>query len=410
MIQEPMAIHPLLIWLCVGFTVIGLVLIVSEMLLRGVNMGLGRWRTLRSKQDHEAPFGDAYDDPEEGRRMPPLTPPALEYSTYLGYVPKASFVHEGYRTNCYHFRYSEDFPIHKEPGEIRIFITGGSKAWGSGVTQRRLYTSLMEDLFKREHSPARIRVICAAGNAYCSVQERIMVENLVLPLEPDSIVMFSGRNDCYFGYAGKNILQEQDFFGYRKLIHKEEHTQEAPNYNDYLLKLHFFIDWLRYRRYAGHAIASKPESLPADRVVQILLDNIHIVSDIAKRHNCTFIYYLESSIFCTAKPLSPWEQSIIKRGEKKFSGFPEYNRRIYGILKHILPLDAQENGYLFLDGDEAIKDEKRSVFVDNVHFGDRGYRLVAQHMFQEMQQFFSRNSKTFLLRFPVAPNKSGSHV
>ena len=121
--------------------------------------------------------------------------------------------------------------------------------------------------------------------------------------------------------------------------------------------------------------------------MDILRDNIHSVSDLAKRQQCTVLFYLGASIFCTAKRLSPWEQSIVARSVKHIPGFPAYNRQVYSMLRTVLPRDAQENGYLFVDGDEAIQAEERSVFVDNTHISDRGYRLVAQHLFQALDPY-----------------------
>jgi hypothetical protein len=40
--------------------------------------------------------------------------------------------------------------------------------------------------------------------------------------------------------------------------------------------------------------------------------------------------------------------------------------------------DAARSGYVFVDADEAILEEPKSVFVDHAHLGDRGNRLVGQ--------------------------------
>src|SRR5262245_2668452 len=384
-----LGIPSLLLWLCVVFTALSGVLLALEVLLRGVRAALQRRRLQRRTQAQARTVSsrDAYDDPEEGRRMPPLQPPAMEYHTYLGFIPKASVTTAGYCTNRYHFRYAEDFPVHKAPHERRTFTTGGSKAWGAGVTQGTLYTQEMEACFQREYPTVCTRVICAAGTAYCSVQERIMVENHIAPLAPDYIVMFSGRNDCFFGYVGVDIRQEQDYFGYRRRIHPDEYASD-PYYDEYALKLHYLVAVLRSRwQRAGQAPPGGRAPLPPERVVDILLDNIHSVRDLAKRQQCTVLFSLGSSIFCTAKRLSPWEQSIVARGEKHIPGFPAYNRQVYSMLRRVLPRDAQENGYLFVDGDEAIQAEERSVFVDNTHISDRGYRLVAQHLFQALNPY-----------------------
>ena len=55
----------------------------------------------------------------------------MEYSSYLGYIPAAGHEATGYRTNGQHFRYDEELTRDKLPGEVRVFVTGGSTAWGA---------------------------------------------------------------------------------------------------------------------------------------------------------------------------------------------------------------------------------------------------------------------------------------
>lgn len=98
------------------------------------------------------------------------------------------------------------------------------------------------------------------------------------------------------------------------------------------------------------------------------------------------VFYLQPSIYQTAKQLSGWERSIVERAEQQYVGFPEYNRRVYRAYRRILPARADKEGCLFVDGDAAIADEGASVFADHVHFGSRGNRLVARHLSQVVER------------------------
>ena len=68
--------------------------------------------------------------------------------------------------------------------------------------------------------------------------------------------------------------------------------------------------------------------------------------------------------------------------EQAWVGFAAYNYKVYQIYRKLLPVDARNNGYIFGDGDDAIKFEEKTVFNDEVHFDDRGNRLLAEHMFK----------------------------
>jgi hypothetical protein len=390
----------ILIGILVSFAALPLLILVLEFLIR-----LTRSRQSKLAHDHlrrsgRLTFLDAYDDPEEGLNSPPWEDAETEYNTYLGFAPKASFATSAYQINRYHFRYVEDFPVEKAPGEIRIFVTGGSKAWGAGVTQEKLYTRLLEERFQKIPAYSRLRVICAAGGAYCTTQERIMIENVILRLSPDYVVMFSGRNDCYFGYIGKDIMLDQDYFKYRRLIHpKEPSSLELSRYDDYSFKLHFLFDRIVYHARKARQGKGPATDVPKDarrssidpaKVIETFFANVHIVSDISRRYGFKLIFYLEPSIFSSAKPMSAWEQSILARTGDNLRGFPEYNSEIYDKLREMLGRDAHENSYLFLDGDAAISDTTESVFSDNVHFGDRGYELIATHMLAELREIMNK--------------------
>lgn len=362
----------------------------GELLLRAY-YGVKHWaQAPRERIDPRS--SDAYDDPADfyGRYD---TSSQVEYSTYLGYVPTPRFEGRGYRTNIHSVRYHEDFPAAKEAGELRVFVTGGSTAWGAGVRQEQLYSALAETTLQRSLSGRKVRVVAAGVRAYCSVQERIFVENLLVRLSPDMLIMFSGWNDSYFGYSGKDILVQQDHMGFGKIVARtrgdrppQERGLEPPVYEDYPLKLGFVADvafylW-RYGRPAELAQAVDRHAVPVEQVVETLLGNVSILADLGRRQGFRVVFYLQPSIYQTAKRLSGWERSIVERAEQQYVGFPEYNRRVYRAYRRILPARADKEGYLFVDGDAAIADEGASVFADHVHFGSRGNRLLARHLSQ----------------------------
>ena len=362
------------------FTVGFLVLIGIEICVRVVfAIKAKRWEARERQPENGKSYLDAYDDVNEGVRMPPWVFPEVEYNTYLGFVPRAGVNTDTYTTNRYHFRYYEDFPVAKAQDEIRIFVLGGSKAWGAGVTQRSLYTKHIEAKLSALHSTAKIRVICAAGNAFCTTQERIMLENVILRLSPDYVVMYSGRNDCYFGYAGDDTLINHDYFDYERILFPSTVKRSGPApYDRYSIKLAYVVK--KMFSAVKHNNGQPRKSCDPAVVVNTILTNVQIISDISGRHHFKFIFDLEPSIFTTRKRLSDWEQSVLARSKQKFPGLQEYSHEVYSKLRSELTKNAASLGYTFVDGDEAINAETRSVFSDNVHFGDRGYKLTEEQL------------------------------
>lgn len=78
---------------------------------------------------------------------------------------------------------------------IRIFVIGGSVAYGTGASsnEKKWYILLEQALsaaLKRE-----VRLIPAAMGAYNTTQERLVLDLMVLPRKPDAIIILDGFND-----------------------------------------------------------------------------------------------------------------------------------------------------------------------------------------------------------------------
>ena len=79
--------------------------------------------------------------------------------------------------------------------------------------------------------------------------------------------------------------------------------------------------------------------------------------------------------------MSDWETEILERSERETPGWPRYVRAVYPIYRELLSSDAETEGYRFVDADAAIASTEEAVFVDDFHLGDRGNRLVAEHLY-----------------------------
>jgi hypothetical protein len=322
--------------------------------------------------------------------------PIMQYNTYLGYMPRPNTTGKGYYTNNIGMRYSKDIKVKKEAKEIRVFITGGSTAWGSGVNQEQLYSTICEKTLENKYKDKKvpIRVMSSGAFGYCSTQERIRIENMIIDYSPDIIVLFSGWNDSYCGYNGKNTLLSNDALNLvsylnkanvPNLVNKVSPSEDIapPEPKDYKFKIKYLFDKAIYRlKFRNRrALENKIKTIviPKEKVLNILLENIHIICDLSKRYKFKVIYYLQPTIYLTSKDLTDFEKEIVSGGNKNFIWFPEYNAEVYRLYRTKLVNDAIAEKYLFVDADDAIKNEKQSVFLDHVHFGDRGNKLIGEH-------------------------------
>jgi lysophospholipase L1-like esterase len=350
---------------------------------------------IKTKSSGFAGERDYWDGANQDGKYDPWA--MMEYSPYLGFVPKRNYSGKGYYTNQYHMRYRGNFPVKKETNEIRIFVLGNSTSWGANINQNQLHTTLLEELLNKKFTGKKIRVICAGVNGYVSTQERIFFENFVLSLDPDWVILFSGFNDAHAGYLGMSVMERTaDFMGLRKRLQgamrnmtiEESEVRDPlslPVYRDYTFKSWFLIDTLAYRlKYRDSKTLENlivERRLKTNEVVENLLHNVQIINALSKRQNSGLIYYLQPYIFTTKKKKSEYEFHMEKNLASQSLAFSEYLSEIYNLYEKRIQQNALEEGYLFYNADNAIKNEARSIMTEGGHMADRGYRLIAENLY-----------------------------
>jgi lysophospholipase L1-like esterase len=365
--------------------------LISELGLRVIKYLHVAILTADQKTLHE--IDDAYEK-KDGYQDKINRFPLMRFSCFLGYYPLESHRGKGYVSNKYGFRYSDDFPVRKPDGEIRIFITGGSVAWGWGVNQEDLYTTLAEKALQDSFPDKKIRVVSTGVVSYLSTHEKTLVLNKLKDFEPDIVVMFSGYNDIYAGYSGRRVVDDTwDYFDAAPILAKHNRCYALedlnvkkgiypPRYDDYIFKTHYIIDHFLYGLQSRKNLEASITKIQTDPniILEDLEENIKTVFDASKRNKFNFVFYLQPSMFHTKKKLSPSEDSFKDSSQTWDVGFPEYSSSLFDLYRKQLPLFAQKEGIVFVDGDKAISHETKTVFLDQFHLGDRGNRLIAKHM------------------------------
>ncbi len=331
----------------------------------------------------------------------------MNFSTYFGYVPTPGQSGRGYHTNSSTMRYNENLNLHKTKDEFRTFVSGGSTAWGAGVPQDQLYSAIAEKTLQKHLSNSSIKVISAGVGGYVSLHEILRYLLYIRPLAPDVWVMFTGWNDVYAGYRGRDYVLSPDMLDLHSailagskddLIMRErlfEATQESadthvkqPLWGNYKSKLHWLIDLAIYKQSLQTTTAK--ESTPVDSpdkkidqandTVDMFLTNVSIAANIARRDGIKLVVMLQPSVYSTTKQLSPYELRMVNDAKSMYPHLESTFKMIYPILRQRLKEAAVKESFIFLDSDQAIAPEKRTVFADHVHFGDRGNTLIGNYL------------------------------
>ncbi len=244
--------------------------------------------------------------------------------------------------NRQQFRYPVDL-VKKKNNEIRIFITGGSVAWGSCATDVEFtIAGSMEKALRKKYPSIDIKVITAAAGAWTTTQERIWIFNRITEYDPDMIISYSGHNDLYANY-----LDGEDLF---------DRYSSDGKYFRFAIKGYDY-----YNR--GEAVSTLGYSDTGSRFQSSdfprkSLKNIKIINSYLKSISIPYVFVLQPAGWVDNKP----------------AYYENYN-----FLGSEMANQAKHDGYQFIDHSGILKASPK-LYVDYIHPGDRGYELIAQDL------------------------------
>ncbi len=148
--------------------------------------------------------------------------PAKTPAPFVGYVPTP-----GAQTGAWHNTLgwrSRELERPKPAGVVRVFLTGGSTAYGVGApAQDATIGALLEKRLNAELARAgerRFEVHTVAAPAWASTHERIAIENLIAAAEPEVVVALTGVNDIHWGWRGADVMWMRTYADeYFRLLH-----------------------------------------------------------------------------------------------------------------------------------------------------------------------------------------------
>ena len=254
------------------------------------------------------------------------------------------------------FRYFNKVEKNRASNIYRIFITGGSVAFGSGSPNDSLTISnILERKLNKIFKHHKFEVINAATPAWTTTQERIWISNKLINYEPNLIISLSGRNDVAFQIEnGIDILDYKSMWDhmFNLLIKNLYSTNSSLKYND-ILRDNFYSE---------------------KKIIRNFKHNISIIDFLSKQYNFKYCYILQPSISVDQKKKSNFEKEIYN--ERDNNDYNEKFKSAYMKLDSVLNAMESRNFYYF-NFSNCFSNQKKQIYIDECHFGDRGNKIVA---------------------------------
>jgi hypothetical protein len=278
---------------------------------------------------------------------------------------------------------------------FRIFVFGGSTAWGTAARDDFTIPSELSKELTRRGLQVEIQNFGEAG--FVSTQE---ILTLMLELRagriPDLAIFYDGVNDTYSafqnGVAGipqneDNRVQEFNFLKpYRaadrhRLMRKEFANSLAVT--QLLKRLAAKVKPAPAPNEA--ASAASDEDALASEVVTVYLENMRIIRSLAREYNFAYLSFWQPTLF--EKPLrTEHEQERLAAFDK---GGDQFFRKTYD---HFRTLEKSQLDELrIFDLSQVFAEMDDPLFIDFCHVREPGNKIVARYIADEvLRQFADR--------------------
>ncbi len=260
--------------------------------------------------------------------------------------------------------------------DLAVFL-GGSTLFGSYAPSDEETIPAFCETFLHE----RLRCINAGANGHVFTQHVSLFANYLLPyLKPKNVVVLAGYNDflacCRYNKAYGEIIIDD----FQVILH---------DYPRRPLRTAGKIMAKYAKMKASRVLPTmKPLSVPSaslrfdaqargrlERYVQIFTQHILSLDALCASMGAQFSFFLQPALVLSSKSKSAFEQNL----ERTITDTPLL-AAFYNALKNRMTGKVS-----FYDLSDAFAGVNQTVFIDPVHMGDRGNRLLGERIASELK-------------------------
>jgi lysophospholipase L1-like esterase len=345
------------------------------------------------------------------------------YEPYRNHALGPGWHSKGIVHNSQGFRRTSDVPLIKPANGYRIFLMGGSAAYGLSaappfppvvITNEQTIDYKLEQLLRPLFPEMHIEVINAAVTAYWTHHHLIYLHETLLDYNPDLIIFLDGINDYYYTNP-----QHRQFLSYKysMTLKAEELNHPRPIY-----ALHMLLDWSKQYSHTLFIVNEIADRLlrwnePPDdwnRAEVIRPENLNAAfleryEAIAKR---TWVRTLRSILLLlndqgVAAITSLQPELVFSQTQGMSAGdlrlqhleltrrAPYYKERkefLKPVTGWLASATAREFGATFVDLTDVF-DDHAQYFIDYCHLSEAGAERVAEQLLPYIKEKIAQEKK-----------------
>lgn len=314
----------------------------------------------------------------------------------------------GITHNAQGFRRVEDVPMPKPPNTYRIFLMGGSTAYGLGslsskgalkypvLNNNETIDHYMEEFLRPKIPSRRVEVINVGIPSHSSHHHLIYLNQTIVKYHPDMVIFIDGTNDYYPWEKGYDQFRDYPYRQWSHLYLDEPSLKAWIGYTGFWLyrKSHFvYLAGKKLRPVWGAIQNIRPQPrLELD--VDDALRNLEATAEtnflrmvernalILLHEGIVPVFTLQPDLlFEQRKALTTFEQErLAEFTAAKPINYPQFKNRARPIVTGKLQQVTAHVGASFIDLTDIFGDITEDAFTDDCHLTPLANRTVAEYI------------------------------
>ncbi|MFH0731779.1 MAG: SGNH/GDSL hydrolase family protein [Candidatus Omnitrophota bacterium] len=269
-----------------------------------------------------------------------------------------------YTTDSFGFRACPGGDLWRDSNGRKIFVLGGSSAFGYGLNDNETWPYLLENILRKALNDQLIFVINAANNGHNSLQILLRFYLRVLPLHPTHIIFYENINDVNLGQPDPDgvLISEDILFSDSVAAYWAKKNQDKPFYFRTLLS--YFVENFMLPR--PQASSENNQGINAEYYIR----NVKTLYEICDSNNIKLI-------------IATFIHNSDKMGAKTRDAIKRYNQLLRELAqsKNIFLIDLER---IF----ETIQNKEAYFFEDSYHPSKKGAEFIADKITEEVALCF----------------------
>jgi len=255
---------------------------------------------------------------------------------------------------------------HNSEEKYRIFVTGGSTAFGFGSTSdRTTITGNLQNLFDIHHEDLNVEIINAGINGADSYREILLIKEKLFRFNPNMIISYTGLNDSG-GYLQEIIFEEAD----------DDWKPDVLKFANY--------PWLRTPFVINKIITQ--DNVNQDTGKQPNLDEIPENVKAFKKNwlqSCSFLRDNGIKSIIILQPVLVTKKSPSLFENESLLGDYPWRKAVLENFSENLPL-LNEECDLTIDLRNGMDDTLETTYYDTGHMNDFGNGIIALKIYEKI--------------------------